>query len=144
MNMMFFTKIFRYICCTISHYCNFHLGPPNYDIFLTKLYHSYYMKLQQKSLLKQHPGTINEPGCTCYISNTYFNCLNDFNPTLTNSCDNSLCPVINFHFLQYITDMVFNSLFTNIKGFGNRPIDRKSTRLNSSHVAISYAVFCLK
>src|SRR5207253_6295586 len=30
--------------------------------------------------------------------------------------------------------------------FGNREwlVDRKSTRLNSSHVAISYAVFCLK
>src|SRR5690625_1677714 len=33
--------------------------------------------------------------------------------------------------------------------FGIRPViadqpDRKSTRLNSSHVAISYAVFCLK
>src|SRR5437660_5640482 len=27
---------------------------------------------------------------------------------------------------------------------GARPLDRKSTRLNSSHVAISYAVFCLK
>src|SRR5690625_6365957 len=29
---------------------------------------------------------------------------------------------------------------------GTRPVaeDRKSTRLNSSHVAISYAVFCLK
>src|SRR5439155_16139041 len=26
----------------------------------------------------------------------------------------------------------------------DHPIDRKSTRLNSSHVAISYAVFCLK
>src|SRR5690625_6893396 len=26
----------------------------------------------------------------------------------------------------------------------NAGIDRKSTRLNSSHVAISYAVFCLK
>src|SRR5690625_7058013 len=26
----------------------------------------------------------------------------------------------------------------------DRPVDRKSTRLNSSHVAISYAVFCLK
>src|SRR5690625_6160551 len=26
----------------------------------------------------------------------------------------------------------------------NYPGDRKSTRLNSSHVAISYAVFCLK
>src|SRR5439155_24038356 len=27
---------------------------------------------------------------------------------------------------------------------GREPLDRKSTRLNSSHVAISYAVFCLK
>src|SRR5690606_42020099 len=27
---------------------------------------------------------------------------------------------------------------------GNLAIDRKSTRLNSSHVKISYAVFCLK
>src|SRR5438874_3869008 len=26
----------------------------------------------------------------------------------------------------------------------NNPTDRKSTRLNSSHVEISYAVFCLK
>src|SRR5690349_24511769 len=26
----------------------------------------------------------------------------------------------------------------------HRPADRKSTRLNSSHVEISYAVFCLK
>src|SRR5690625_4968957 len=29
-------------------------------------------------------------------------------------------------------------------GFQRRDLDRKSTRLNSSHVAISYAVFCLK
>src|SRR5690554_7470635 len=27
---------------------------------------------------------------------------------------------------------------------GNKILDRKSTRLNSSHVRISYAVFCLK
>src|SRR3712207_7096473 len=27
---------------------------------------------------------------------------------------------------------------------GSRPLDRKSTRLNSSHANISYAVFCLK
>src|SRR5690606_3945915 len=27
---------------------------------------------------------------------------------------------------------------------GSRPLDRKSTRLNSSHVKMSYAVFCLK
>src|SRR5438067_4655856 len=33
-----------------------------------------------------------------------------------------------------------------IRGGGYRdvPEDRKSTRLNSSHVSISYAVFCLK
>src|SRR5258705_6493116 len=32
------------------------------------------------------------------------------------------------------------------RGFGVscRPQDRKSTRLNSSHLGISYAVFCLK
>src|SRR5699024_12587846 len=37
----------------------------------------------------------------------------------------------------------FFSIFpTSIKGVF--PIDRKSTRLNSSHVSISYAVFCLK
>src|SRR5690606_39308093 len=34
------------------------------------------------------------------------------------------------------------SLFINIY-FSGREIDRKSTRLNSSHVKISYAVFCL-
>src|SRR5256885_11063484 len=28
--------------------------------------------------------------------------------------------------------------------FGDIPLDRKSTRLNSSHLVISYAVFCLK
>src|SRR5256885_10593768 len=29
-------------------------------------------------------------------------------------------------------------------GLGREAIDRKSTRLNSSHLVISYAVFCLK
>src|SRR5947207_5706865 len=29
-------------------------------------------------------------------------------------------------------------------GCGHRELDRKSTRLNSSHTVISYAVFCLK
>src|SRR5256885_11135218 len=28
--------------------------------------------------------------------------------------------------------------------YGTRALDRKSTRLNSSHLVISYAVFCLK
>src|SRR5690625_7531685 len=33
---------------------------------------------------------------------------------------------------------------TTVQAAGNGSTDRKSTRLNSSHVAISYAVFCLK
>src|SRR5690625_5976741 len=56
-------------------------------------------------------------------------------------------------------DNTFNARFTNMGAsvlfsrvspvFPSRPaqgtrLDRKSTRLNSSHVAISYAVFCLK
>src|SRR5438132_8468009 len=31
-----------------------------------------------------------------------------------------------------------------VRWFGRRRRDRKSTRLNSSHTVISYAVFCLK
>src|SRR3712207_8758763 len=31
-----------------------------------------------------------------------------------------------------------------VDGVRDRPADRKSTRLNSSHANISYAVFCLK
>src|SRR5690625_5505640 len=34
--------------------------------------------------------------------------------------------------------------WTNKSGNHPAPLDRKSTRLNSSHVANSYAVFCLK
>src|SRR2546429_4538247 len=35
-------------------------------------------------------------------------------------------------------------VFTRLKTFVSRYTDRKSTRLNSSHGYISYAVFCLK
>src|SRR2546426_7369771 len=48
----------------------------------------------------------------------------------------------------------FGEEYTRIEGFSNRDAgavvlkgttgDRKSTRLNSSHLVISYAVFCLK
>src|SRR5437899_10558843 len=38
---------------------------------------------------------------------------------------------------------LFPMLMTMVRSFFTR-IDRKSTRLNSSHLGISYAVFCLK
>src|SRR5690625_5902775 len=51
------------------------------------------------------------------------------------------------------TNYLFKEIVRGIAGYGNyvgvptvggEIQDRKSTRLNSSHVAISYAVFCLK
>src|SRR5690606_40904837 len=43
---------------------------------------------------------------------------------------------------QYCRDLDFRS--RDERPAGQRGEDRKSTRLNSSHVKISYAVFCLK
>src|SRR5436309_7849626 len=37
-----------------------------------------------------------------------------------------------------------DALLTGVAGAVDHHLDRKSTRLNSSHVKISYAVFCLK
>src|SRR5699024_5024606 len=42
-----------------------------------------------------------------------------------------------------LTDQEISQLITEMKG-SDTDEDRKSTRLNSSHVSISYAVFCLK
>src|SRR5690625_5480952 len=40
--------------------------------------------------------------------------------------------------------LAFPGIFRGALDVRAKHIDRKSTRLNSSHVAISYAVFCLK
>src|SRR5690242_21935908 len=42
----------------------------------------------------------------------------------------------------WISDVLTFSV--NVMGSENNVVDRKSTRLNSSHMSISYAVFCLK
>src|SRR2546426_3101857 len=49
--------------------------------------------------------------------------------------------------MGYDFEQVFTESFTSGTGtvqFVRSNIDRKSTRLNSSHLVISYAVFCLK
>src|SRR5207253_11287461 len=49
------------------------------------------------------------------------------------------------HALKAQTDAGSARLIVERLGSREKPgVDRKSTRLNSSHVAISYAVFCLK
>src|SRR5690625_6817940 len=40
--------------------------------------------------------------------------------------------------------VIVNQYLVAANQYATWPSDRKSTRLNSSHVAISYAVFCLK
>src|SRR5699024_11233735 len=48
--------------------------------------------------------------------------------------------ILQFKFPKNQSYKIFGSIPYNI----STDIDRKSTRLNSSHVSISYAVFCLK
>src|SRR5690606_41536454 len=48
-----------------------------------------------------------------------------------------------FHFTNHSRDL-FGPHAGNGAGRVQHHLDRKSTRLNSSHVKISYAVFCLK
>src|SRR5690349_23808647 len=48
---------------------------------------------------------------------------------------------------EELREVIFDPYFTTKHsgtGLGLAIVDRKSTRLNSSHVEISYAVFCLK
>src|SRR5699024_11452349 len=49
------------------------------------------------------------------------------------------------HFGDSLTEFgTYHSLLSSSSGANTTSVDRKSTRLNSSHVSISYAVFCLK
>src|SRR5699024_12141278 len=45
---------------------------------------------------------------------------------------------------RFIRQQMLSSFSTSTSASRFRVLDRKSTRLNSSHVSISYAVFCLK
>src|SRR5688500_19869167 len=54
--------------------------------------------------------------------------------TLFRSCDDTACAVLDGHG-RVLASVVSSQLAAQ---------DRKSTRLNSSHLVISYAVFCLK
>src|SRR5439155_25046501 len=46
--------------------------------------------------------------------------------------------------VKILCDSDLSDVVAALHCFKHREQDRKSTRLNSSHVAISYAVFCLK
>src|SRR3712207_7302710 len=49
-----------------------------------------------------------------------------------------------FNGVCQIVSKLFDAVMPDRAYFGEKDLDRKSTRLNSSHANISYAVFCLK
>src|SRR5207253_7855842 len=62
----------------------------------------------------------------------------------TRNADLILSSVLYGLFALGVLSLAQNSFIAAVPSEARRKSDRKSTRLNSSHVAISYAVFCLK
>src|SRR3712207_7209150 len=65
--------------------------------------------------------------------------------TLFRSTDKGLCGALNTNLVREVAK--FNPATSSFVAVGRKAmqyLDRKSTRLNSSHANISYAVFCLK
>src|SRR5690625_5823592 len=83
--------------------------------------------------------------CTLFPYTTLFRSRYEAVPDSFRRADGTVVP------LQYIVEpeyapyayLIFGETPRMIEVFEDR-LDRKSTRLNSSHVATSYAVFCLK
>src|SRR5256884_7249292 len=69
-------------------------------------------------------------------------CFSEFGSTPSNGNSNGMIPIGPGTFNQ--TRVNNPTLSTSGYGSGSTGGDRKSTRLNSSHGYISYAVFCLK
>src|SRR5690625_6696569 len=106
--------------------------------------------------MRANGGKSARLSCVCISPNLriseYTNFCPLFKVKMTCQCFLKLCSFIssNDDTIKYAPDIpkwltrcvvVYSSLIKKYKYF---PRDRKSTRLNSSHVAISYAVFCLK
>src|SRR5690554_4917499 len=95
--------------------------------FLLMFFHVFRSKSTSKS------GEINQftiiKGYTKFFSNAFANCMSATAILTRNGDHKIICSHI---WLGYILNIFFSLQ------------DRKSTRLNSSHVRISYAVFCLK
>src|SRR5688500_19607889 len=70
--------------------------------------------------------------------------------TLFRSVADQYSLIADVYYLRLTTDVPFDDdchwfrCAKRSRTGGSRQLDRKSTRLNSSHLVISYAVFCLK
>src|SRR5690606_41652239 len=80
---------------------------------------------------------------TCNVRDTARFTIEVYEATTANFSFSPILPVENTP-TTFVNNSSMNStLFKWLFGDGDSLIDRKSTRLNSSHVKISYAVFCL-
>src|SRR3712207_8741542 len=95
-------------------------------------------------MIRRPPRSTLFPYTTLFRSKTFLD--SKFNVSVGDKFDDSIVGVVSSGFGKY---KVYNTetLPSITKGKYKRTpttIDRKSTRLNSSHANISYAVFCLK
>src|SRR3712207_7493107 len=82
------------------------------------------------------------PRSTLFPYTTLFRSLNEAEET--DGQDDEEQRRLKFHLKQFVDAMApVNFLLTNPSALRRIAEDRKSTRLNSSHANISYAVFCL-
>src|SRR5688572_32736292 len=79
------------------------------------------------------------PISTLFPYTTLFRSLSLFQKPVAHCIHHKACYSFCTHFLFHILTDGFNCT-----GAQENLLDRKSTRLNSSHSQISYAVFCLK
>src|SRR5947207_14258790 len=86
--------------------------------------------------------------CLCLILFVFFFFFNDTATTeiYTLSLHDALpiCVLSRYHGTVFRTWAISDVRRCDVSDVITRPRDRKSTRLNSSHTVISYAVFCLK
>src|SRR5690606_41950639 len=101
------------------------------------------------SIIRPHPRSTLFPYTTLFRSHTLSGCLNGpmgrrprpFGPKTTENDLSVLTPLLRERLvLPKKPDHAYTDYWR--KRYTHE--DRKSTRLNSSHVKISYAVFCLK
>src|SRR5690625_6302538 len=97
------------------------------------------MDIEKKHLVE----TVKEYMNDHYMEDISLDSCAERNGTSSYTLSKSFNKILGINFIDYLTDLRIQKAKELLEGTDMK-IDRKSTRLNSSHVAISYAVFCLK
>src|SRR2546430_4219043 len=88
-------------------------------------------------MIRRPPRSTLFPYTTLFRSRRRINVVDELEVTRHEVFVDGLAKAFDGYRIVFLTD-------THVAAFVRRRLDRKSTRLNSSHSQISYAVFCLK